>query len=165
MCKLNGQDLTDISKTDHCIVIDCNRESITSLKGVRSMCCDTLRVENNELKNLTYKDCRGLPNLEMTLANNNSIHHVDQEFVKGQKRMELEFNFLKDFPWDYAETGLRLKLAGNTIKCGWAMKQAIERGVIIESGPNCLGAPGKSYKEVLEELPPEETPPSGCKYD
>ena len=170
VCKLNGQELFDISKTDLCNVIVSSHESITSLKDVRSMCCDTLRLEYNELKYLTDEDRWGFPHLEMILADNNSICYVDPLFLKNLKRIELKNNFLKDFPWDYAETGLRMQLAGNTIKCGWDMKWAIERGVIIESAPNCLGAPGKSYREVLEELPPEETPPIDCasfvcKYD
>ena len=98
----------------------------------------------------------GIPNVEITLANNNSITDVHGEFVKGQKRVEVEHNLLQDFPWGSTGAGLRVYLAGNTIVCGWPMKRALERGVMIDSAPNCLGKLGENYEDVLKKLSPQE---------
>ena len=137
---------------DNCsqLIVDNNR--FTTLTNGHCRDCDVVRANNNRLTELTAPMLSGYPNVQKVAANNNTIRHIDGDALKGLKSLGVENNPLEGFPWDQADAGLKVSLAGTTLPCDCAMKRAEDRGVIIDTPPNCKGHPGMSYTDVWNTL-------------
>ena len=151
-----GEDLEDfppdLPSIDSCsrLVLDGNR--LTTLENVTCLHCDFISINNNSFKTLTAPMFSGFPNVKKIQVNNNQIRQIEGGVLKGLKGLDVEYNPLEDFPWDQADKGLKLSLAGAGIQCGCAMKRAVERRVVIVMPPSCKGHPGIPYMEILNTV-------------
>ena len=146
------EEFPDIQNIDYCSRLDYSHNRIRTLMNAHCLLCDFLSLTDNKCTELTAEMLSGFPNLKSIRLDNNSLYWIEGDALKGLKVLDVEHNPLQDIPWDHANKGLKVSLAGTTILCGCAMKQAIERGVGIETSPSCKGLPGIAYDEILNTL-------------
>ena len=132
------------------LILDNN--DLTTTENSTCSTCDFLSLNNNRFAKLTTTMFSGYPQKKHLSVNDNFITNVEGGVLIGLKVLDIERNPLENLPWVDMPPGLMMSLAGTTIHCSCAMKRALERGVVIETPPNCKGYPGIPYMDILKTV-------------